>query len=313
MSGLVLAVDGGRSHLRAALWDSEGRELARLEGEGIPTDLRSLEALLARLRELPRNLACQAGVDPGRIRAGALGLAGFGRESDCRALAARLRETHPEIEWLVESDAAQTLRAAQPEGPVAIVILGTGSAFFARDGVGKIHRVGGWGPLLEDYGGGFEIGRQAILSTFRAQDGAIAPTGLHTDLLERAACREAPELLPQIYSEPLDPPWWASFAPLVLERAGEGDADAATIVRAQTDRVGENLAVLLRKAELPRASAIYFTGGLVKGSVPYWNALREALADRFEGRPLNLLEREAIWGGWLWAVEQIGLSHLPTQ
>ncbi|MCG3200073.1 MAG: hypothetical protein GHCLOJNM_04602 [bacterium] len=309
MSGLILAVDGGRSHLRAALMNRGGGELARVEGRGIPTDLASLESLLIDLVALPERLANLAKADPGAIRAAALGLAGFGRESECRVLEAWLVEACPGIDWFVESDAAQTLRAAKREGPVAIAILGTGSAFFARDAGGGIHRVGGWGPLLEDYGGGFEIGRQAILSAFRAQDGATPFTGLHTAVLDHAACREAPELLKRVYSEPPDPSWWASFAPLALEQAAKGDSAAASIVRAQVDGVRESLRVLLGKSKLPSEAAIYFTGGLVKGSASYWNALREALADKFEGRPLNLMEREAIWGGWLRAVEQLGVCE----
>jgi N-acetylglucosamine kinase-like BadF-type ATPase len=302
---LILVVDGGRSHLRAAAISTQGTRLGEVVEAGLSPGLNQQEVLAQRLLSLPSRLASQFGFPTTALRIAVAGLAGFGREADCRKLESLLCGQGP-LRWLVESDAAQTLRAAEPKGPVVVALLGTGSAFFARDAEGAIHRTGGWGQLLEDSGSGFELARQTLLAAFRAHDGMGGGTALMQAVCAHAECQHPPELLSLLYREPFDPSYWAGFAPLVLKAAEEGDAAALEIVRAQVGGIVRCLEALAKKARLPEKAAIHLTGGLVRGSAFYSDLIHSAIERQLPGLPCRLLEKEAYWGGW-----QLGVEALP--
>ena len=57
----------------------------------------------------------------------------------------------------------------QPVGTV--LIAGTGSICYARTADGREARSGGWGSLMDDEGGGFALGRDALAAVVRAEDG----------------------------------------------------------------------------------------------------------------------------------------------
>ena len=65
-------------------------------------------------------------------------------------------------------------------GPGGIVLIaGTGSICYGQTTDGREARSGGWGSLMDDEGGGFALGRDALAAVVRAEDGRIAPTALH--------------------------------------------------------------------------------------------------------------------------------------
>ena len=54
-----------------------------------------------------------------------------------------------------------------------------GSICYGQSTDGREARSGGWGSLMDDEGGGFALGRDALAAVVRAEDGRIAPTVLH--------------------------------------------------------------------------------------------------------------------------------------
>lgn len=60
-------------------------------------------------------------------------------------------------------------------GPGGIVLIaGTGSICYGQSTDGREARSGGWGSLMDDEGGGFALGRDALAAVVRAEDGRIA-------------------------------------------------------------------------------------------------------------------------------------------
>lgn len=74
------------------------------------------------------------------------------------------------------SDVELVIFAGLRERPGAVLIAGTGSIAVARDRNGVIHRSGGWGPRIDDGGGGFWFGREALRAVAKMIDGRGEPT-----------------------------------------------------------------------------------------------------------------------------------------
>ena len=52
-----------------------------------------------------------------------------------------------------------------------ICIAGTGSIAYGRNAARKFARVGGWGYIFGDEGGGFDLTRQALRAILRHEEG----------------------------------------------------------------------------------------------------------------------------------------------
>jgi N-acetylglucosamine kinase-like BadF-type ATPase len=85
-----------------------------------------------------------------------------------------VNHTVPRINIL--SDVELVLFAGLRERPGVVLIAGTGTIAVARDADGFIHRCGGWGPRIDDAGGGFWMGREALRAVARTLDGRGADT-----------------------------------------------------------------------------------------------------------------------------------------
>ena len=77
-------------------------------------------------------------------------------------------------------------------GPGGIVLIaGTGSICYGQSTDGREARSGGWGSLMDDEGGGFALGRDALAAVVRAEDWPHRPHRCCTMQCLRR-CRSAP-------------------------------------------------------------------------------------------------------------------------
>lgn len=298
MSNLILAIDGGRSHLRAFALSPEGKETGWVRTSGIPAVLSDWRPTADRIAETIKDLCDKAGLRPESFAVCALGLAGLDREEDQSVFLEHLSTHRFPFRVFVESDARQTLRAANPEDPVVIGLLGTGSAFFARCADRSVHRTCGWGGLLGDVGSGFELAKQGFTAVFRAFDRVGPETSLTQKFCEMAGVTEVPEFLKFLYVSTFDPAVWARYAPTVLREASKGDPVSLEIVQHEIDQVCSSLFGLTAKAELPQGTEIFLTGGLIEEGKFYFEKLRESIEANLTAHPVRVLHRESYWGGW---------------
>ena len=114
-------------------------------------------------------LAAQALVHgvPGRVEAG---LTGFGGDSELlqRWLAEELHLDPARIHFC--SDMEIAYRASFATGEGYLVYAGTGSIGAFVDSLGRFHRAGGRGVVLDDGGGGFWIAKEALRHIWRLED-----------------------------------------------------------------------------------------------------------------------------------------------
>lgn len=219
------------------------------------------------------------------------------------------------------------------------VIAGTGSiAVSFKEVNGKIEelgRIGGWGWILGDEGGGFDVGRETLRQILLQQDKAtisgqpLPPSALRDAVLERFGVKDVMEVLTGVYAaDPLpkatstpsgstkffDLPREkriSSLPPLVFKAAfADEDPLALSILKIGAGHLVSNIATLLDNSSTTASghitapeSVISFGGSLVSIE-SYRNLILDDLAQRGHVfRHVTFIDDAA-------AVGAIGLSNL---
>ncbi len=276
---LYLAIDGGGTKTEGLLTDETGVTLARkVAGASNPHDITPA-ASVAVLTELVRQLLTDAGLSAATestdlsVFAGVAGVTGY-REQMLAMWCEKLDELSDAFSAIhlahvgLDSDVTILLAAEIPEGDGACVISGTGAVCFLRQGM-SIHRIGGWGYLLDSGGSGYNIGRDAVEAVLRAHDGRGAATAL-TSLLEAHYGQSAERNLNDIYSQ--GKAYIASCAPCVFAAASEGDTIARDILLRNAQSLAELIETACRLRTSPDPLPVVMGGGLCQNR-PEWVAL----------------------------------------
>ena len=259
----VLGIDAGGTKTVCLLADERGHVLAESRGGG--ANLQAAGELEVE-KVLHRFMDDAIGDRDVRPAAICLGIAGVDRDDDAEAVRGIMRRIGFKTRTLVVNDALIALVAGAGDRPGVVVVAGTGSIAYGRDGSARAARAGGWGYLLGDEGGGFWIGRSALMSVVREFDGR-GPHTILTDLvLAEMQLGNPTELIHAIYVRGLHRYAIASIAPVVQRAADEGDAVAAEIVeRAASELAAAAASVITRLGMRGDAFPIVLSGGVFRG------------------------------------------------
>src|SRR5216683_54528 len=133
-------------------------------------------------REIEKAAECclqEARVGRNDVAAVGAGLAGTGNPELKEGMRASIAAAFPGATVSIFTD-LETALAAAGEGPVIVLVAGTGSAAIGRNARGEIWRTGGLGPRLGDDGSAFDIGSRAVARALkeREQRGTDSPLGM---------------------------------------------------------------------------------------------------------------------------------------
>lgn len=301
-----IGIDGGGTKTLGVLTDRNGTVLTRATvGATNPNDITP-EASADRLTEFCHTLLEQAGLTHDALRESSLffGIAGginhgptLERLLGDRLTAAALR---------VRSDAHILLSGEVPTGDGACIICGTGSVCFLRRGE-EIHRIGGWGYLLDSGGSGYDIGRDALEAALRAFDGRGEPTWL-TDLLATRLGGGVNTRITEIYRE--GKPYIAACAPAVFEAARQGDPVAESILRRNARKLAEYIETAWRLLTedgqtAPDSLPVVMGGGISQKASPYWRDLVASLVDPSVPVRITVADMPPVFGAVVEARKQM--------
>lgn len=220
-----------------------------------------------------------------RLNGAIVGMAGVWSASEIHRYQRALRDSWemyvgPDVPDLaVMSDAELVVYGAYGTSPGMVVIAGTGSIALLRDEHGRLHRCGGWGPRIDDVGGGFWLGRQACKAVARMLDGRGPDTLLIRPVAAyvRADADDHESVRTALRRASID--GVARLGAAVLTYAEEGDAVAHAIRRSGALALAELIATLNPTAD--HAVTVY-------GSL-WQNAAYLAEVSSECGRPLERL------------------------
>jgi N-acetylglucosamine kinase-like BadF-type ATPase len=259
----VLGIDAGGTKTVCLLADDQGQLVAEARGGG--ANLQSVGELEVEkvLHAVMETALADRGIVPAAI---CLGIAGVDRPADAAVIGGIMRRIGHKSQALVVNDALVALEAGAGDRAGVVIVAGTGSIAYGRNGAAKAARAGGWGYLLGDEGGGFWIGRAALAAVVRQFDGRGPATRLTDLVLSEMGLSSPTELVHEIYYRDLHRRAIAGLAALVQQAADAGDAVAGQILaRAGTELAAAAGSVIARLGMRGDAFPTILAGGIFRG------------------------------------------------
>ncbi|MDD5542664.1 MAG: BadF/BadG/BcrA/BcrD ATPase family protein [Acidobacteriia bacterium] len=258
---ILIGIDGGGTKTEAAAATEDGRILGTFEAG--PSNVFKVDAAAsaAALESVIEGCLKKAGADKKNVAALCAGLAGVDRPTIQQQTIEVLSRIVPIQEISVVGDATTALVGATDGEPGMVVISGTGSIAYGMNTQHLRARAGGWGHIVDDFGSGYDIVRNAFNEVFRAHDGLEPPTRLRQAFLDVLEVDTVDNLLIAIHRDYTSASKVASLFPKVQEVADGGDIIANKIL----ERAGHNLSsiaeAVVRKLDLHNQTFICATAG----------------------------------------------------
>lgn len=272
--------------------DESGAILARSQA-GPSNPLRvGFGAAIASVRQAARQAIAQArGSVDTTAAAICAGLAGAGPPESAEKIRALLAAEFPESKVQVCTDLDLALAAAG-DGPVIVLLAGTGSFAVGRNAASESSRAGGYGSQIGDEGSAYDIGRRAVLTAMHENDRTGVDSLLGQRLLGELGCADWSEVKAraQAASDEVFPRLFSVVATVAdwLETPSETSAETAArnsargILRAAAFDLGSLAENLAERLHLRGTRfVIAKTGGMIGRSKYLENQLDERLRNAF--------------------------------
>jgi N-acetylglucosamine kinase-like BadF-type ATPase len=285
----VLGIDAGGTKTVCMLADAAGRIMAQSRGGGANLQASGELDVEKVLHHVIEDAIGDRDIRPDAV---CLGIAGVDRPGDAEAVRAIMRRIGFKSRTLIVNDALVALVAGAGDRPGVVVVAGTGSIAYGRDGRGRAARAGGWGYLLGDEGGGFWIGRAALSAVVRAFDGRGPATMLSDFALVEMHLTSPTQLIQAVYEHGLRRQAIAGIASVVQRAAAAGDAVSMDILsRAASELVSAAASVIGRLGMRGDAFPTVLAGGIFQGIPLLAARVIEGIgevAPRSEATPLDV-------------------------
>ncbi|HEX8296234.1 MAG TPA: N-acetylmuramic acid 6-phosphate etherase [Chthoniobacteraceae bacterium] len=271
---LVLAVqpDGFRIEARGSLPASNLR-------------LTSDEALRQLFSVLPREVT----------HVGAF-LAGCATGEDRVRLRRLVTEAWPNARLAVGSDRDSGLATAFRAADGIAVIAGTGAAVHGRRG-SQIEKAGGWGQLLGDRGGGYDLAMQGLRLVLTHYDLNQKITPLAEEILRSLALNRLQDLVG--WAMQADKMSVARLAPAIFRAAKYGEPEMLATVQAGANVLAEYTRAVAQRLHWPTAQ-VKLIGGLFAHHPEYAGLFKYRLSILLpEANVETCVESGAMGAAWL--------------
>jgi N-acetylglucosamine kinase-like BadF-type ATPase len=243
---LVLAVDGGNSKTDLALVRADGEVVALVRGPQSSPHYLGVDGCLRVLKELLARALAEAGIQDGSAPVAEIGellLAGvdFPSEEEQIRVAADRRRLASTV--AVGNDTFAVLRAGTERGWGVAVVCGAGINCVGVAPDGRLARFPALGWITGDWGGGGDVGREAVYAAARSEDGRGEKTSLEQVVPAHFGLDTPSQLAEAFHRGQITERRAVELAPVVFGEAST-DPIAASIV----DRLAEEVVVMIRVA-----------------------------------------------------------------
>ncbi|WP_112262681.1 N-acetylglucosamine kinase [Lentzea terrae] len=311
MTDRVLAIDGGNSKTAVLLVDADGKVLAQVRGPGAPPQTVGMKRGLDVFDGLAREAAAQAGLSPNEPIAAhtAAYLAGADLPREEEDLTRAITERGWSSSVVVGNDTFALLRAGTGSGVGVAVVCGAGINAVGVAHDGRTHRFPALGAISGDWGGGGQLGNDALWHAVRAEDGRGKPTELLPALLAHYGESSILKVVEKIHFEELelDP---HALCPIVFEVAARGDS----VALAQIERLIEEI-VLLSTVSLTKLDLLDEPVDIVLGGGVLTNTgevvvgpVRERVLKQAPLAQVRVVDVPPVVGAALLGLDTIGAS-----
>jgi N-acetylglucosamine kinase-like BadF-type ATPase len=260
---LVIAVDGGGSKTDVALVRGDGEALALVRGPSSHAHHVGVEGSLDVIAGLLDEALAEARVASGNgafAEVAAFTLAGADSPADEEALTAAAKARGWSARTIVLNDTFAILRAGTTRGWGVAITCGSGINCVGVSPDGRHARFPSLGWISGDWGGGFDLGKDAVFAAARSEDGRGPRTSLERAVPAYFGLSTPTELAEAVHHGRVPQRRVIELAPLVLAEA-KNDPVAAEIVSHLTNEVVALARVALTRLDLADEPAEVLLGG----------------------------------------------------
>jgi N-acetylglucosamine kinase-like BadF-type ATPase len=303
---VVVAVDGGGSKTDAVALTLDGRIVRRATGAGASPHFIGVDAAVARIDELVREVASGHPVVQANVY-----LSGLDLQGEVQTFAAAVAS----LDWtsattVVDNDLFALLRSGTAEPDAVAVVCGTGINALGRRADGTLARFVALGTISGDWGGGTGIGEAAIWHAARDSDRRGPHTGLTAAVPKVFGLETIDEVTEGLHLGSIHYGDLGLLAPVVFDHSDAGDLIAGSLV----DRQGTEIAIMaiscLERLDLLEVPVPVVLGGgiLANRHERLWAALESELAGRAPHAVLTHVTAPPLVGAALLALESAGVT-----
>ena len=284
----ILGIEGGGTKTEWVLLSGEADEQKILSQGTLPaSNLRLItdEALARIFAVLPAD-ATHVGVF----------LAGCATEEDRTRLRGLAERAWPRAVLAVGSDRDSGLATAFGAEDGIAVIAGTGAAVHGRRGE-RVEKAGGWGQLLGDRGGGYDLAMQGLRLVLTHYDLNQKITPLAEEILRTLALNRLQDLVG--WAMQADKMSVARLAPAIFHAAKHGEAEMMATVQAGASVLAEFTRAVAQRLEFPSAP-VKLIGGLFTHHEEYAALFKYRLSILLPDAAVSVCaESGALGAAWL--------------
>jgi N-acetylglucosamine kinase-like BadF-type ATPase len=308
---VVLAIDGGNSKTDVALLREDGALLAHARGPlSSPHHLgldRSVE-LLQGLFDEARGLAGANASRPVAVAEVFLAGVDFPAEEDAlhAAIASRGWADHLEV----GNDTLAVLRAGTGRGWGVAVVCGAGINCVGVAPDGRRVRFPALGRITGDWGGGYDVGLEALFAAARGEDGRGPRTSLERAVPGHFGLGLPSTLAEEIHAGRNPQRRMIELAPVVFAEAGGDEVAAGIVGRLAGEIVALARATLVRLGLERSAVEVVLGGGLLRsGDERLHAAIAEGLAAVGPAITIRTTSAPPVVGAALHGLDRLGASE----
>lgn len=245
----IVGIDGGGTKTSCIFADESGKSLLQTTGNASGFLTTGTDKAASNIISIVKSGLTKLNASFEDILIILAGVAGAGRKFHADNLRESILGKIPEgfMNFFIESDARIALEGALAGEAGAVLIAGTGSIVFGKDNSGEFHRAGGFGRLIGDEGGGYSIGIRTLNLISRMIDGREAEGEILKKFSTIFHINNEDDLISLVHNSGFDV---SSIAMFTIKSAGEGLAEAVSILERESDELINHILVIKNKLRL---------------------------------------------------------------
>lgn len=293
----IIAIDAGATSTDAVLY-SGSPDVKIKKFDAVNFNVLGFAETVRKLTQIIKSVSKNAGLK--NISCVSAGISGArnikDRQRINRAISQKLKIKDVKIYPDTEIAFASVFKPNQAN--CGILIAGTGSVLYYRDKRNKLHRIGGWGRLIDDLGSGYWIGREGLNAVTCSYDNRIKNTMLVNAVKKEFGLNDK-NIIQKIYHEKFP---IGDTAKIVFRCAEKGDKISKQIIVSAAEHLSEHF-----KALPGKNANIGLIGSLLTKETLLEKHLRRITKKKYSGIKFIKTTKPPIYGALNLALNNFSL------